>query len=120
MRTVNFSEPLYRTQVCIVSDCSLDEFRAVMEAVHPQATFYSWDEAFAGLDDGTDGYQFHTLDPEVFYVWMETADSYMLGHELHHLAHDILFTRGITYCSQSEEAFAYLTGRLHELYTTAR
>lgn len=114
MQEVSFLEPLYRAQVCIVSDCSLAEFRASV----PSVTYYSWDEAFTGLEDGTDGYQFHVQEPdEVFYVWMETADPYMLGHELHHLAHDILFTRGIGYCSASEEAFAYLTGRLHELYT---
>jgi len=39
-------------------------------------------------------------------------------HETFHLTGDILFTRGIGYCYESEEAFAYLNGWLsQEIFT---
>lgn len=47
---------------------------------------------------------------------MFQVEPYQQAHEFHHLAHDILFTRGLICCEQNEEAFAYLTGRLHELF----
>ena len=57
---------------------------------------------------------------ERFYIWIYKPDSYLMAHEIHHLAHDILFTREL-YCSfHTEEVFAYLTGRLHELLEEAR
>lgn len=77
------------------------------------------------LQEGTDGYQFHVCGNaegggEQFYVWMFQIEPYQQAHEFHHLAHDILFTRGMTCCEANEEAFAYLTGRLHEMFEERR
>lgn len=101
-------------------DCSFDELQRIINERHPDDTLWSWGESFE-LEQGTDGYQFHVIGGaeaanETFYVWIFKPDPYMEAHEFHHLAHDILFTRGVGYSSQSEEAFAFLTGRLYELY----
>ena len=119
MSEIELYEPLYRVSISII-ECGYEEFARLIAERHANETLYSWNEAFM-LESGTDGYQFHVCGDEQgggekFYVWVAEVDDYNIAHELHHLAHDILFTRGIVYCSQSEEAFAYLTGRLHEMF----
>jgi hypothetical protein len=114
---------MFRADITIITNCPFSEFLALINEWHPSATPYSWDKPFT-LEDGTDAYQFHfngdNGQGERFYVWIYRPDTYTIAHEMHHLAHDILFTRGLESCYQNEEVFAYLTGRLHELYEIAK
>jgi len=77
---------------------------------------YSFGEKFEWTEDSdyTDGYQFHVVAPlgkgEIFYVWVEEPSHYLLFHETEHLTGDILYDRGIKYCMESEEMWAYLGG----------
>lgn len=123
MRRVSFYEPMFRADVTIVTDCDFPVFLGLITERHPKQPAYSWDEPF-DLENGTDGYQFHfngdNGQGEHFYIWIYETDAYMLAHEIHHLAHDILFTREIRCGRETEEVFAYLTGRLHEMYESAQ
>ncbi len=84
------------------------------------ATYYSWGKPFKfGEDaDTTNGYQFHVNAPlgkgEVFYSWHSDMTPNLLTHELFHVVGDIMYVRGSTYNSGSEEHYAYLYGWIFE------
>lgn len=120
MKQYDLHEPMYRTDITIIVDCDYATFAAMISTRHPNELLYSWDQPFI-LEDGTDGYEFHVngVDGELFYVWIEKPDVYMLAHEFHHLTHDVLFTREIRCGYGTEEVFAYLNGRLREMYEEA-
>lgn len=56
------------------------------------------------------------IDPQNFIIW--TADISpklsLLAHECFHLTHKILSIKGMVFCNESEEAFAYLHQYLFE------
>lgn len=112
------NESMFRATIKIVTDCSFMEFNSLMLSRHGTQLLYSWDQPFS-LEDGADAYQFHIIsangEDELFYIWIYKVDIYLLTHEVHHLTHDILFTRGILCSYGTEEIFAYLMGRLMEL-----
>jgi len=82
--------------------------------------YFSWGKEFKfGEDaDTTNGYQFHVNAPlgkgEVFYSWHSDMTPYLLSHELYHVVGDIMYVRGVSYNSGSEEDFAYLYGWLFD------
>jgi len=82
--------------------------------------YFSWGKEFKfGEDaDTTNGYQFHVNAPlgkgEIFYSWHSDMTPYLLSHELYHVVGDIMYTRGVSYNSGSEENYAYLYGWLFE------
>lgn len=82
--------------------------------------YFSWGKEFKfGEDaDTTNGYQFHVNAPlgkgEIFYSWHSDMTPYLLSHELYHVVGDIMYTRGVSYNSGSEENYAYLYGWLFD------
>lgn len=82
--------------------------------------YFSWGKEFKfGEDaDTTNGYQFHVNAPlgkgEVFYSWHSDMTPYLLSHELYHVVGDLMYVRGVSYNSGSEEDFAYLYGWLFD------
>jgi hypothetical protein len=123
MREIKFSVPIYEAEVCYLIGGTIPELASYIKAHHGNSSIYSWnkrcDDDWKGEDaDTTDGYQFHINSPlgigEVFYVWVHKPTQYLLFHETFHLVGDIMQTRGIGYCYESEEAYAYLGGWIYE------
>ena len=116
MKELRIYEPLYQADITYLTDCTIYEVIELLKQRHVDVQPWSWSEQFQWGGDAhtTDGYQFHINAPygngEMFYVWMNKVTPSLLFHETFHLVGDILHTRGIVYCSSSEEAFAYLGG----------
>ena len=116
MKEVNIFEPVYQASITYLVGGDVPELRALIKSRHGEAQMYSFGEKWDwGFDaDTTNAYQFHISQPlgkgEMFYVWVSDKTAYLLFHETYHLVGDILQNRGVKYCMESEEAFAYLGG----------
>ena len=125
MKEVRFTDTLYDAEISYLIGGTVEDLIAFVDEKHPGKSVMSWGSKFEWGEDAntTNAYQFHINAPlgkgEVFYVWMHELTPYLLGHETFHLTGDILFTRGIKYCEESEEAFAYLCGWLHQQFENA-
>jgi hypothetical protein len=110
MKEVQVFEEMYRADISLIVGGTIPELQSLIESRHDDAP---------QLDDDTDGYQFECRSKggqnERFYIYIEKMDPYLLYHEIMHLVFSIMKHRGITYSSGSEEAFAYLGGRIFEL-----
>ena len=120
LKEISIYNDLYQTDISYLVGGSFDDVLALLKKRHGSVKPVSWCEEFEFGEDAntTDGYQFHINgeygEGEHFYVWVYRPSVYLLSHETYHLTGDILKTRGIGYVEQSEEAFAYLNGRLSE------
>lgn len=120
MKEVEIYCPLYQVDISYLIGGTVEELIALVKSRHQGALPMSWDKSFEWGEDAntTDGYQFHINAPfgvgEKFYVWVSEPSPYLLFHETYHLTGDILFTRGVTYCNQCEESFAYLGGWIYQ------
>ena len=116
IKEVRFSEPMYQADISYLVGGEVQDLIDFIKSRHGDAQMYSFGEKFDWTDDAdtTNAYQFHVAAPlgkgEVFYVWVEEKTPYLIFHETFHLVGDILYNRGIKYCMESEEAFAYLGG----------
>lgn len=114
MKEVSFYQDMYQSQITYLLGGTAKDLATYIKKKHGKCKLVSWDEEFKLGKDAimTDGYQFHVDAPlgdgEVFYVWCHEPTPYLLFHETFHLIGDILFTRGIKYTFESEEAYAYL------------
>lgn len=113
MKEIKIFDDHYKADICFLHGGSADEFIELIRQRHPEKKMYSWDTPFEFGEDAntTDAYQFHVNavhgDGEKFYLWMLQPTSSLFYHEIYHLAGDVLYTRGVTYCFESEEAYAY-------------
>ena len=120
IKEVRFVEPLYQCDISYLVGGDVPLLISFIKERHKNAPMYSFEEKFEWTDDAdtTNAYQFHVTAPlgkgEVFYVWVSELSAYLLFHETFHLTGDILYNRGIKYCMESEEAFAYLGGYLFQ------
>jgi len=116
MKEVRFSEPLYQADISYLVGGDVPELKSFLKNRHGDAHMYSFGKRFAWAEDAdtTNAYQFHVSQPlgkgETFYVWVAEKTAYLLFHETYHLVGDILSNRGVVYCLESEEAYAYLGG----------
>ena len=53
-------------------------------------------------------------------IWCSNSDPWLLAHELEHFVHWLLDNKGIKFCDESEEAYAYLLSFLMEMMITSR
>lgn len=113
MKEIKLYDSHYKAAIIFLHGGSADEFISLIKEKHPEQKMYSWDKSFEFGEDAntTDAYQFHVNavhgDGEIFYLWMLETTSSLFYHEIYHLAGDILYTRGVTYCFEAEEAYAY-------------
>lgn len=118
MKEISFSDPLYECEISYLEGGTVNDLISFISERHPGSLPVSWDRKFEWGENAntTNGYQFHMNAPlgdgERFYIWVAYPTLNLVSHEVFHLTGDILFTRGIEYCYQSEEAFAYLHGWL--------
>lgn len=125
IKEIKFVEPMYQADIRYLIGGSADDLIRLMKRRHGDAQKYSWDRKFDWGEDAntTDGYQFHFNaihgKGEVFYLWMQEPTAYLTMHEFIHLVGDVLFVRGIGYCYESEEVYAYLGGYLFEKFYSA-
>jgi len=116
MKELRFTEPLYQADISYLVGGDVPELISFIKDRHGSAQKYSFGEKFDWTDDAdtTNAYQFHVTAPlgkgETFYVWVHEKTMYLIAHETFHLTGDILYNRGMKYCMESEEAFAYLHG----------
>lgn len=119
MDIYSFSEPMYQVEITYLVGGTVKDLKRYLRDRHKRLpAMYSWDKRFVFGKDGdtTNGYQFHVNAPlgdgEIFYVWIN--DPSLLFHETFHMTGDIMFTRGIIYSYESEEAYAYLGSWIYE------
>ena len=104
---------LYQAEMSYFYGGTADQFISLIKKRHGDAPMYSWGEKFEWGEDAntTDGYQFHFNavhgDGEKFYLWLLNPTPFLFYHEVYHLSGDVLFTRGVGYSYESEEAHAY-------------
>lgn len=116
IKEVRFTEPMYQVDISYLVGGDVPQLISFIKDRHKSAKMYSFNEVFEWSEDAdtTNAYQFHVSAPlgvgEVFYVWVAEHTPYLLFHETFHLVGDIMYNRGIKYCMESEEAFAYLGG----------
>jgi hypothetical protein len=116
MKEIKLSEPIYQADISYLFGGDVNELISFIKQRHGNSQMYSFGEKFYWSEDAdtTNAYQFSVAAPlgkgEMFYVWVHTKTPYLLAHETFHLTGDILYSRGIKYCMESEEAFAYLHG----------
>lgn len=116
IKEIRFTEPMYQADISYLVGGDVPALMNFIKDRHGNAQKYSFGDKFDWSEDAdtTNAYQFHVQAPlgkgEIFYVWMEDKTPYLLFHETFHLVGDILHNRGIKYCMESEEAFAYLGG----------
>lgn len=116
MKEIKFTEPLYQVDISYLIGGDVPELKTFLQNRHGTHQMYSFGAKFYWAEDSdtTNAYQFHVSQPlgkgETFYVWVAEKTAYLLFHETYHLVGDILDNRGIKYCLESEEAFAYLGG----------
>lgn len=119
---IKFHEQLYQADISYLSGGDVPQLIKFIKQRHGNAQMYSFGEKFDWSEDAdtTNAYQFHIPAPlgrgEAFYIWTEERTPYLIFHETFHLTGDILYNRGVKYCMESEEAFAYLGGWLFEKY----
>ena len=59
-------------------------------------------------DDETEGIYSYFPEQELYFMWVKDDKNIaILAHEILHLVFELLHRKGITYCSESEEAFTY-------------
>lgn len=120
IKEIRIFEDLFRVDISILIGGDVPQFQQFLKDRHKEYKMYSFGERYYWTDDAdtTDAYQFHVTAPlgkgEVFYVWVHQNDPYLLTHEISHLVGDILQSRGIKYCMECEEVFAYFTGWIDE------
>lgn len=116
MKEIKIHNDLYDAGISYLVGGDVPELISFIKERHGNAPMYSFGERFYWTEDAdtTNAYQFHINAPlgkgEIFYVWVAEKTPYLLFHETFHLTGDILYNRGIKYCMESEEAFAYLGG----------
>jgi hypothetical protein len=116
MKEFTFTDPLYQANISYLIGGDVPELISFIKKRHKNSQMYSFGEKFYWEEDAdtTNAYQFHITSPlgksEIFYVWVSEKTPYLLAHETFHLTGDILYNRGVKYCMESEEAFAYLHG----------
>lgn len=122
MKEIIFTDPLYEAEIVYLVGGSFSDLEKYLKEHHGDAKLYSWGDTF-DFDDTTTAYQFHINSPmgkdERFYIWIGEGElsPRLLWHETLHLTTDILWTRGIYHCNQTEEAFAYLGGWIFEKFS---
>ena len=120
MKEYRFTEQMYQADISYLVGGDVPKLISFINDRHKGAQMYSFNEKFNWSEDAdtTNAYQFHIPAPlgkgEVFYVWVNEKTPYLLFHETFHLTGDILHNRGIKYCMESEEAFAYLGGYIFQ------
>lgn len=125
IKEIKLYDDHYKADICFLHGGSADDFIFLINQRHPEQRMYSWDTVFEFGEDAntTDAYQFHINavhgDGEKFYLWMLEVIPSLFFHEIYHLSGDILYTRGIEYCFQSEEAYAYYGAWIFEKIYTA-
>ncbi len=115
MKEYSFHVEMYDAWVTCFIGGDVKELKKELREKHggKLPAMWSWDKRFYFGKQGetTDGYQFHVNAPlgdgEVFYVWRASSEK-LSWHEAYHIMGDIMFTRGVIYCYESEEAYAYL------------
>jgi hypothetical protein len=117
MQEIKLYNDLYETYISFLIGGTVNDLIKFLKKRHGEkAKYHSWDkELVFGEDaDTTDGYQFHINSPqgmeEIFYVWIDKPTPSLVFHETFHLVGDIMNTRCVEYCYESEETFAYLGG----------
>jgi len=118
MKEFTFHQDMYDAWITYLLGGTVKDLKAFLRSKHGGRlpAMYSWDKRFYFGKDGdtTNAYQFHVNAPlgdgEIFYVWMSDLDDYLLWHETDHTRNDLLFTRGVGYSYESEEAYVYLGG----------
>lgn len=120
LKEYRFYDPCFRADISFLIGGSVAELIKFITNRHGASKMYSFDKEWVWPPDAdtTDAYQFHVSAlhgrGEVFYVWMLEKEPYNHQHEMYHLVGDIFCNRGIIYCMESEEAFAYYSGYLFE------
>ena len=120
IKEIRFFEPMYQTDISYLVGGDVPQLQQFIKERHGNAKMYSWGKRFkwGKKANTTNAYQFHVTAPlgkgEVFYVWIEEKTDYLMFHESFHLLGDIMYDRGVKYCSKSEEAFAYLGGYIYQ------
>jgi len=120
MKEYRFTEQMYQADISYLVGGDVPKLISFINDRHKGAQMYSFNEKFDWSEDAdtTNAYQFHIPAPlgkgETFYVWVNEKTPYLLAHETFHLTGDILYNRGIKYCMESEEAFAYLHGYIFQ------
>lgn len=122
MKEIKIHEPLYDVDISYLFGDSVSKLKEFIQKRHGSHVLI-WDRDVSESCDkffieDTDGYQFHVQEPlgsgERFYSWMYKPTDNLLFHETLHITFDILFTRGVKYHNDSEEAFAYLGGMIFQ------
>ncbi len=113
----------YDAWICFLIGGEIKDFKSFLKSRYGRIpVMYSWDDRQYAKDmEDTDAYQAHVnykppKHDEIFYLWM--SHEKILVHEIIHLAGDILFVRGFTYCKESEEAWAYTGNEIYNRITT--
>lgn len=120
IKEYSFYDESWHTDISYLFGGTVEDLMDFIYQRHKGMALYSWGvEHIWGKDaNTTNAYQFHVNAPlgdgERFYVWLHEMCPNLLCHETVHLVGDILFTRGMEYKYESEEAYAYLAGNLFE------
>lgn len=118
MRAYDLIDPIYQAPIRILVGGNEYDVRKYIESMHGYHTKIfnkgvETDNEFGDL--ANDGLEFNVGGPEeCFYVWIARKEIGLLHHEIGHLVFDVLATRGITYCDESEEAFTYWGAQIFE------
>lgn len=118
LKKIQIYNDLYDVYMIFLIGGEVEDLQKYISRKHGRnAKLYSWGKPFnlyAKDANTTNGYQFHVTAPlgkgEIFYSWHHEHTAYMIGHESFHIIGDIMYNRGVTYNSGSEESFAYLFG----------
>lgn len=122
MREIKLHNDTYDVNISYIFGGTIPELQLLLKKRHGEKAQIRSGDSIGSiedtLEDDTDGYQFCYSAPlgenERYYVWAHECSHELIAHESSHLAYDILGSRGITKCDESEEAYAYMQGWLHK------
>ena len=100
MMIYNLKDPIYDYKLNLIADCDYEEFRQfILDA-----------DSFdcGGFRDKTVGMYVPIRDKNVYYLYIKDANRLpVLAHEVLHMIFDMLESKGLSLCDESEEAYTY-------------
>lgn len=100
MKIYNLKDPMYDFKINLISGCNYEEFREFVE---------DRDNFSCGIyTNKTTGMYVPIPSRDVYYLFISnTRDTPLIMHEILHMVFDLLDSKGIQLCKESEEAYTY-------------
>ena len=110
MQEVQVFEDFYNCDISFLFGGTIHDVNGLMAKRHSKTEV---------MEDDSDACQWHENSPqgdnEVFYIWVNEPSWDLVGHEILHLVFDIMRSRGIEYHEDTEDAQAYLQGKIFKM-----